>query len=77
MNFSEIAPGGGVDSSIHNPEIKSHAQKPAVFNGDQKTFEKFIWDSNIYVYANIKYFPNDILKSQFLLSYIDGEEAES
>ena len=67
----------GIEGSIHNPEIKSHARKPTVFNGDQKTLEKFLRDSNIYVYANVKDFPNDTAKSQFLLSYIDGGEAES
>jgi len=70
-------PTGGIDDSIHNPGMKSHARKPDVFSGDWKTLEKFLWDSNIYVKANIKDFPDDALKSQFLLSYIDGGEAES
>jgi len=71
-----MAPGG-VDDSIHNPGTRSHARKPDIFSGDRRTLEKFLRDSNIYVEANIKDFPDDASKSQFLLSYIDGGEAES
>jgi len=70
-------PGKGIDDSIHNPGTKSHAWKPAIFTGNRKTLEKFLQDCNIYVEANIKDSPDDASKAQFLLSYIDGGEAES
>jgi len=59
------------------PEIKLHAQKPTVFNRDRRTLDKFLRDCTIYVFANHKDFPNEESKSQFILSYVDGGEAEA
>ena len=61
----------------HVPEIKSHAQKPAIFSGDRKTLNKFLRDCTIYIFANIKDFVTEESKLQFILSYIDGGEAEA
>jgi hypothetical protein len=59
------------------PEIKSHARKPAVFSGDRKTLEKFLRDCLIYVQSNKKDFNDENARVQFVLSYIDGGEVDS
>ena len=56
---------------------KSHTKKPDVFTGDRKKLEKFIRDCEIYFAANAADFTTDAIKTQFVLSYIDGGEAES
>jgi len=58
-------------------EPKGLARKPTVFSGDRKTLEKFIRDSSIYAAANAKDLPTPETKTQFLLSYIDGGEADT
>jgi len=58
-------------------ETKGLTRKPTVFSGDRKTLEKFIRDSSVYVAANKKNLPTDQTKTQFLLSYIDGGEADT
>ena len=57
-------------------EPKGLARKLTVFSGDRKTLEKFIRDSSVYAHANQKDLPTDEAKTQFLLSYIDGGEAD-
>jgi len=56
-------------------ETKGLTRKPTVFSGDRKTLE--IRDSSIYVAANERNLPTDQTKTQFLLSYIDGGEADT
>jgi len=58
-------------------ETKELARKPTVFSRDRKTLEKFIQDSSIYASANEKDLPTAQAKTQFLLSYIDGGEADT
>jgi len=58
-------------------ETKGLARKPTVFSGDRKTLEKFIRDSSIYASANEKDLPTPQTRTQFLLSYIDGGEADT
>jgi len=58
-------------------EAKGLARKPTVFSGDRKNLEKFIRDSSIYASANEKDLPTPQTKTQFLLSYIDGGEADT
>jgi len=73
----------GVESSQHNPnapsrtEAKSHARKPSLFSGDRKTLEKFLRDCHIYIASNKKDFTEETAGTQFILSYIDGGEADS
>lgn len=67
----------GVCGSIHNPEVKSHAWKPKVFAGDRKKLDTFLWDCGIYILSNIKDFLSDAAKTQFILFYINGGEADS
>jgi len=56
---------------------KSHIRKPEPFTGDRKKLEGFIRDCEIYVAANAADFTTDTSKSQFILSYIEGGEAET
>jgi len=56
---------------------KSHTKRPEPFTGDRKKLEGFIRDCEIYVAANRADFTTDASKSQFILSYIGGGEAES
>ena len=56
---------------------KGHARRPTVFSGDRKTLEKFLRDCAIYMHANLKDLPNDDAKAQFVLSHIDGGEADA
>ena len=58
-------------------KTKGLARKPTVFSGDRKTLKKFIRDSSIYASANEKDLPTNQAKTQFLLSYIDGGEADT
>jgi len=58
-------------------ETKGLTRKPTVFSGDRKTLEKFIRDSSVYVATNEKNLPTPQTKTQFLLSYIDGGEADT
>ena len=57
--------------------LKSHIRKPEPFTGDRKKLEGFIHDCEIYVAANATDFTSNASKSQFILSYIGGGEAES
>ena len=61
----------------NNSDMKSHARKPSIFSGDRKTLEKFLWDCLIYISSNNKDFRTDEAKTIFVLSYIDGGEANS
>jgi len=63
--------------NLERNEPKGLARKPTVFNGDRKTLEKFIRDSSIYAAANVKDLSTPQTKTQFLLSYIDGGEADT
>ena len=56
---------------------KSHTKRPEPFTGDRKKLEGFIRDCEIYVAANRTDFTTNESKSQFILSYIGGGEAES
>jgi len=56
---------------------KSHTKRPEPFTGDRKKLEGFIRDCKIYVAANRTDFTTNESKSQFILSYIGGGEAES
>lgn len=56
---------------------KSHTRKPKVFTGDRKKLDGFIRDCRIYITSNDADFPDDNSKSQFILSYVGGGEAES
>ena len=58
-------------------EIKSHARKPVIFSGDRKVLEKFLWDCDIFIESNQKDFATPTSRVQFVLSYIDGGEADS
>jgi hypothetical protein len=58
-------------------KTKSHTRKPAVFTGDRKTLDKFLRDCLIYVYSNKRDFEDEEARVQFVLSYIDGGEADS
>jgi hypothetical protein len=66
-----------IDRTPRQPEIKSHAKKPAVFSGDRKTLDKFLRDCLIYMHSNKKDFEEEDARVQFILSYIDGGEADS
>jgi hypothetical protein len=67
----------GNPAPTKKPEVKSHAKKPAIFSGDRKTLEKFLRDCLIYVHSNRKDFEEEDVRVQFVLSYIDGGEADS
>jgi hypothetical protein len=67
----------GNPAPTRKPETKSHAKKPAVFSGDRKTLEKFLRDCLIHVHSNKKDFEEEDARVQFVLSYIDGGEADS
>ena len=58
-------------------EIKSHARKPVIFSGDRKVLEKFLRDCDIFIESNQKDFATPTSRVQFVLSYIDGGEADS
>jgi hypothetical protein len=64
-------------ASTPTSTLKNYARKPDIFTGDRKKLEGFIRDSSIYVAANIHDFTTNELKTQFILSYIGGGEAES
>src|SRR5258708_477857 len=63
--------------TINRTETKSHARKLAVFSRDRKTLEKFLRDCLIFITSNKKDFQEERTGTQFILSYINGGEADS
>jgi hypothetical protein len=54
----------------------NHMKKPTPFHGDRRKVQSFLVDCRLYILANKKTFKNDAEQVLFILSYMDGGEAE-
>ena len=57
-------------------DAKTHLKKPTPFHGDRKLIKKFLQECDLYILENAKDFATDDSKVIFILSYMDGGEAE-
>jgi hypothetical protein len=59
----------------HSKEIRLNP--PKVFNGDRKTFRKFLQDAEVYLLINQEVYDNDLKKIGYVLSFMTEGQAEA